>query len=79
MIARALAQDTKVMILDEPTAFLDIRNKYEIIHLLNGLASESGKIIIYSTHDLNIAMSLSDKIWYIKIIHCVTELLKTSL
>jgi iron complex transport system ATP-binding protein len=66
MIARALAQDTMVMILDEPTAFLDIRNKYEIIHLLNGLASESGKIIIYSTHDLNIAMSLSDKIWYIK-------------
>lgn len=66
MIARALAQDTRVMILDEPTAFLDIRNKYEIIHLLNTLASENGKIIIYSTHDFNIAMSLSDKIWYIK-------------
>ncbi len=66
MIARALAQDTRVMILDEPTAFLDIRNKYEIIHLLNTLASEKGKIIIYSTHDFNIAMSLSDKIWYIK-------------
>jgi len=66
MIARALAQDTRVMILDEPTAFLDIRNKYEIIHLLNSLASENGKIIIYSTHDFNIAMNLSDKIWYIK-------------
>lgn len=66
MIARALAQDTPVMILDEPTAFLDIRNKHEIIHLLNGLASEKNKVVLFSTHDFNIAMSLSDKIWYIK-------------
>ncbi len=63
MIARVLAQDTQIMIMDEPTAFLDIKSKYEIVHLLHNLAREKGKTIIFSTHDLNIAISQSDKIW----------------
>ncbi|MDR3227311.1 MAG: ABC transporter ATP-binding protein [Prevotellaceae bacterium] len=63
MIARALVQDTPIMILDEPTAFLDIPNKYEIILLLRNLAREKAKTIIFSTHDLNIALQLADKIW----------------
>ncbi len=63
MIARALAQDTPVMVLDEPTAFLDIYNRYEIIGLLRNTAWNKGKTIVYSTHDLSIASRVSDKIW----------------
>ena len=63
MIARALAQNTPIIILDEPTAYLDISNKHEIIHLLGKLVFEKKKTIIFSTHDLNIAISESDKIW----------------
>lgn len=63
MIARALAQDTPVIFLDEPTAFLDVSNKYEIFHLLQLLAREKGKTIVFSTHDLNIALRETDKFW----------------
>ncbi len=63
MIARTLAQDTKVIVLDEPTAFLDLPNKYEIVHLLNKLSKDENKTIIFSTHDLNIAIQEADKIW----------------
>ncbi|MBN1414444.1 MAG: ABC transporter ATP-binding protein [Bacteroidales bacterium] len=63
MIARVLAQDTQVIVLDEPTAFLDLPNRYELLRLLNELAHSNGKTVIYSTHDLNIAMHESDKIW----------------
>ncbi|MDR2064798.1 MAG: ABC transporter ATP-binding protein [Prevotellaceae bacterium] len=63
MIARALVQDTPIMIFDEPTAFLDIPNKYEIILLLKNLTRQKSKTIIFSTHDLNIALHLADKIW----------------
>jgi iron complex transport system ATP-binding protein len=63
MIARALVQDTPIMIFDEPTAFLDIPNKYEIILLLKNLTRQKSKTIIFSTHDLNIALQLADKIW----------------
>ncbi|MBA4321591.1 MAG: ABC transporter ATP-binding protein [Odoribacter sp.] len=65
MIARVLAQDTDILVLDEPTAFLDIKSKYEIIHLLHDLAKKRGKTIIFSTHDLNSAVSEADKIWLI--------------
>jgi len=64
MIARALAQDTPLMVLDEPTAFLDIPNKNELIQLLGGFR-DSGKSIVYSTHDLDTAMHYADKIWVI--------------
>jgi iron complex transport system ATP-binding protein len=64
MIARVLAQETSIMIMDEPTAFLDISAKFEIIHLLSGLAGE-GRTILFSTHDFGIALSHADKIWLI--------------
>jgi iron complex transport system ATP-binding protein len=63
MIARTLAQDTEIIILDEPTAFLDLPNRYEIIHLLTELSRVKGKTIIFSTHDLNIAIQEADKVW----------------
>jgi iron complex transport system ATP-binding protein len=65
MIARILAQDTGIMIMDEPTAFLDTGSKYEILHLMHLLSQKNGKTIIFSTHDLQMAISQSDKIWLI--------------
>ena len=63
MIARVLAQDTQIIVLDEPTAFLDLPNRYELLRLLNELAHHNSKTVIYSTHDLNIALHESDKLW----------------
>lgn len=60
MIARALAQQTPVILLDEPTAFLDLPTRHEVCALLQRLAHEEGKTIIFSTHDLDIAMVRSD-------------------
>ena len=60
MIARALAQDTPIILLDEPTAFLDLPNRYELCLLLRKLAQEENKCIVFSTHDLDIALSLCD-------------------
>jgi iron complex transport system ATP-binding protein len=65
MIARLLAQDTSIMIMDEPTAFIDIAGKYEILQLMHTLTYSSDKTIIYSTHDLQMAINQSDKIWLI--------------
>lgn len=62
MIARALAQDTPVILLDEPTAFLDLPNRYELATLLGRLAHDEGKCILFSTHDLDVALSLCDGI-----------------
>ncbi len=65
MIARTLAQDSQILLLDEPTAFLDLSHRYEIIDLLGSLAGELGKTVIYSTHDLQIALQQADRIWLI--------------
>ncbi len=65
MIARALAQDTDIILLDEPASFLDIENKYLTYGILRKLATEKGKTIIFSTHDLSIAIKFSDKLWLI--------------
>lgn len=65
MIARILAQDTGIMIMDEPTAFLDVSGRYEILHLMHDISRNSGKSIIFSTHDLQSAISQADKIWLI--------------
>lgn len=65
MFARLLAQDTNIMVMDEPTAFLDIRSKYEILHFLYSLTRNEGKTIIYSTHDFGMAIKHSDKIWLV--------------
>lgn len=63
MIAKAFAQETPVIFLDEPTAFLDYPSKVEIMLLLYSLSHEMGKTIFMSTHDLDMAMQLSDHIW----------------
>lgn len=63
MIARVLAQDAALMVMDEPTAFLDISSRYEIVQLLHTLAAERAKTILISTHDLHIAVAHADKIW----------------
>ncbi len=65
MIARIFAQDTGIMIMDEPTAFLDVSGRYEILHLMHNISRKSGKSIIFSTHDLQSAISQADKIWLI--------------
>ncbi|MCL3781529.1 ABC transporter ATP-binding protein [Prolixibacteraceae bacterium JC049] len=62
-IAKALAQDTPLIILDEPTAFLDLPARVETIQLLRTIASESGKSILMSTHDLDLALQLADRLW----------------
>ena len=62
MIARALAQQTPMILLDEPTAFLDMPNRYELCTLLRRLAHEEQKCILFSTHELDIALSLCDAI-----------------
>jgi iron complex transport system ATP-binding protein len=63
MIARALAQDTPVMLLDEPTAHLDLNNRLEIMKLLRNLAHTTGKAIVVSTHELDLALQTADYIW----------------
>lgn len=63
MIAKALVQDTPLIILDEPTAFLDLPSKIEIVQLLKTLAKNKNKGILLSTHDLDLALQLADKIW----------------
>ena len=62
MIARALAQQTPVILLDEPTSFLDMPNRYALCRLLADFAHEENKCIIFSTHELDIAQSLCDTI-----------------
>ncbi|MBR5573593.1 MAG: ABC transporter ATP-binding protein [Paludibacteraceae bacterium] len=62
MIARALAQQTPIILLDEPTSFLDMPNRYALCRLLADLAHEENKCIIFSTHELDIAQSLCDTI-----------------
>ncbi|AWH87068.1 ABC transporter ATP-binding protein [Flavobacterium album] len=62
LIARALAQDTPLIILDEPTTHLDLLHKVNLLRLLKKLALETGKCILYSTHDLDLALQMSDEI-----------------
>lgn len=63
MIARALAQDTPVLLLDEPTAHLDLNNRLEIMNLLRTLAKKNNKAILVSTHELDLALQTADLIW----------------
>lgn len=65
MIAKAFAQETPVIFLDEPTAFLDYPSKVDIMLLLYSLAHRLNKTVFMSTHDLDIALQLSDMIWLI--------------
>jgi iron complex transport system ATP-binding protein len=61
MIARALAQDTPVLLLDEPTAFLDLVNRVQIMRLLRDIAHRLDKAVLLSTHDLRTALDLADR------------------
>ncbi|MCC6896772.1 MAG: ABC transporter ATP-binding protein [Anaerolineae bacterium] len=63
MIARALAQEPAVMLLDEPTAYLDMPRRAELMTMLRRLARESGRAILLSTHDLDLALRNADRIW----------------
>jgi iron complex transport system ATP-binding protein len=73
MIARALAQNTPVVLLDEPTAFLDIPNKYKIVSLLQQLSKELNRSILYSTHDLDVAERYCDKLLIIDVNASTTD------
>ncbi|MBR1461928.1 MAG: ABC transporter ATP-binding protein [Prevotella sp.] len=63
MIAKALAQQTPVIFLDEPTAFLDYPSKVEMLQLLHQLSRETQKTIFLSTHDLELALQIADTLW----------------
>jgi iron complex transport system ATP-binding protein len=81
MIARALAQDTPAILLDEPTSFLDLPNRYELCRLLAELAHNQNKCIIFSTHELDIALSLADSIALVdtpRLVHMPTNEMITS-
>ena len=66
MIAKALAQQTDIILLDEPTAFLDYGSKVSVMRLLRQLAHEQGKAILLSTHDLEIAFQTADEVWILQ-------------
>ena len=63
MIAKALAQQTPVIYLDEPTAFLDYPSKVEVLQLLRSISRDAGKTIFLSTHDVELALQLADVVW----------------
>ena len=63
MIARALAQNTDLIILDEPTAHLDIQNKVEIYKLLKTLSEKHNKTILISSHEIHLALQMADQLW----------------
>ncbi|WP_456376697.1 ABC transporter ATP-binding protein [Lutibacter sp.] len=63
LIARALAQNTPIIVLDEPTAHLDLHHTINTFSLLKNLASEFKKTIIISTHEVNLALQLADELW----------------
>ncbi len=65
MIARALAQETPVIILDEPTAFLDVANRIETMQLLGELAHAQGKAVLLSSHDISQSLRLADQLWLV--------------
>jgi len=71
MIAKALAQDTPIIMLDEPTAHLDLPNRVEIMLLLHKLAHKTHKAILLSTHELDLALQAADRIWLISTDHGV--------
>jgi len=71
MIAKALAQDTPIILLDEPTAHLDLPNRVEIMLLLHKLAHKTQKAILLSTHELDLALQAADCIWLISSEHGV--------
>lgn len=66
MIAKSIAQETPIILLDEPTAFLDYPSKVSIMMMLHRLAKSKNKTILLSTHDIENALQISDKIWLLE-------------
>lgn len=66
LLAKALVQDTPLIILDEPTAHLDLPNRISIMRLLRNLADDTGKCILFSTHDLDLAIHTADHLWLLQ-------------
>lgn len=66
MIARALAQDTEIIILDEPTSFLDVASRFEIMSLLRNLAENYNKAVLLSSHDTAASIPLAHRIWAVE-------------
>lgn len=73
MIARAIAQQTPIMLLDEPTSFLDVASRLEISALLHRLAVERNIAMLISTHDIADAMSIASRLWLVLPDHKMTE------
>lgn len=65
MIAKALAQETPIIVLDEPTAFLDVASRIETMQLLHRLAHEQNKAVLLSSHDISQSLLLADELWVI--------------
>ncbi len=63
MVARALAQEPHIMLLDEPTVFLDVTRKIEVMELLRHISRTKGTAIVVSSHDLDLLMRISDRVW----------------
>ena len=72
MIAKALVQECPLILLDEPTAFLDFPSKVEMMQLLHQLSRQTDKTIFLSTHDLELALQIADKIWLMDKVNGVT-------
>ncbi len=62
-IARGVAQEAPLLVLDEPTAYLDVTSRFEITHMLRDLAHREGRLVVFSTHDLAIARETADRMW----------------
>ena len=67
LLARAIAQDTPVVLLDEPTAHLDLPNRVALMRLLHRLARQTGKAILLSTHELDLALQAADRVWLLPV------------
>lgn len=65
MIAKAIAQNTPIIFMDEPTAFIDYPSKIELFSLMNNLAKERNKTIIFSSHDLELLLRYTDELWIV--------------
>lgn len=65
MIAKALAQDTPIIFMDEPAAFLDYPSKIELMHLMKRLSREQNKTILFSSHDLELLLRYTDQMWVV--------------
>lgn len=66
LIAKALAQDTEVILLDEPVAFLDFPNKVGVLRLLSRIAVEEGKSVLVSIHDIELALQMAHRLWVLR-------------